>query len=183
MQTARCLREGTEIAVANGLSLSSLHDLDKPALLRHLAEPAIADSMLRIPYPYTIADAHRWVTLARARARAFGREQVWAIREPQEGILVGCAGFESEPGSHKAEIGYWLAKPYWGRGWMTDVVQTLVQVGFQYGWTRLSASVFDDNLASARVLEKAGFRCEAKLAQYYVKNGRFYDARIYARLK
>src|SRR4051794_17222580 len=81
------------IAVSADVHLSPLDESDKAALVRHLADPDIARATLRVPYPYTIADANQWVTLARARARSFGRDLVWAIREPS-GELAGCAGFE-----------------------------------------------------------------------------------------
>lgn len=177
---AHLARNPSPITVSQDLYLSPLQDGDKPALVRHLAEPAIATSMLRIPHPYTIADAHQWVTLTRFRARAFGRDLVWAIRDSQ-GFLIGCAGFEVDgPGSHRAELGYWLAKPFWGRGWMTAVVQALVTCAWQhFGWNRLSASVFAENLASARVLEKAGFQLEGTLRKHYYKAGIYSDAKLY----
>jgi RimJ/RimL family protein N-acetyltransferase len=164
------------------LALSPLEDSDRLALVKHLREPEIARRTLRIPFPYTEIDAQRWIGLARARNRQFGRTLVWAIRE--EGSLIGCVGFEIESHApHKAELGYWLARPYWGRGIMTGVVQKAVQIGMStYGWTRLSAHVFDFNTASARVLEKSGFVLEAVLRRFYFRSGQYYDAKLYAQI-
>ena len=171
----------SSISIGHGLSLSPLHGGDKTALVLHLRDTEIAQAMLHIPQPYTLADAHNWVALARARARGYGRELVLAIRD-EVGFLVGCAGFEIESsGSHKAELGYWLAKPYWGRGWMTEVVKSLVAVAWQqHGWSRLSANVFEQNTASARVLQKAGFTHEATLRKFYYKAGVYSDAKVFA---
>jgi ribosomal-protein-alanine N-acetyltransferase len=86
--------------------------------------------------------------------------------------------------SHRAEIGYWLAKPFWGRGIMTDVVQRLCQVGFEeFGLVKIIAYVNATNPASARVLEKCGFVQEGYLKKHFLKDGQLLDVRLFARFR
>jgi len=102
------------------------------------------------------------------------------------GKLIGVVGADSlELGmSHRAEIGYWIARQYWGQGIMTDAVRTYVRYAFaELGVTRLTAHVFDFNSASARVLEKNGFVLEGTLRKHFLKDGRLIDARLYGLLK
>src|SRR5690606_12348842 len=82
---------------------------------------------------------------------------------------------------HKAEIGYWLAKPWWGRGIMTAVVGKACEYAFsRWQLVRITAHVFESNIASARVLEKNGFEFERLLRKHHLKDGRFLDSRLFA---
>jgi [ribosomal protein S5]-alanine N-acetyltransferase len=100
-------------------------------------------------------------------------------------LICGC-GFDGlQVGkSHRGEIGYWLAKPFWGRGVMTAVVQGLCQhASEEFGLVKITAHVFSHNPASARVLEKCGFQQEDFLRNHYLKDGKFIDARLFAVFK
>jgi RimJ/RimL family protein N-acetyltransferase len=77
-----------------------------------------------------------------------------------------------------------LAKPFWGRRIMTAVVRRLCQHAFEeFGLVKVTAHIFSDNRASARVLEKCGFQEEGFLRKHYLKDGQFLDARPFALLK
>ena len=83
-----------------------------------------------------------------------------------------------------AEIGYWLAEPFWGQGIATRAVRALSDWAFaSFDLVRIFAAVFETNPASARVLEKAGFALEGRLRQSITKNGRTFDELLYARLR
>jgi RimJ/RimL family protein N-acetyltransferase len=117
-------------------------------------------------------------------ARRQDKESTFAVRDG--GKLIGVVGADSlELGmSHRAEIGYWLARPYWGQGIMTDAVGTYVRYAFrELEVSRLTAHVFEFNSASARVLEKNGFILEGRLRKHFLKDGRLVDARFYGLLK
>jgi RimJ/RimL family protein N-acetyltransferase len=86
--------------------------------------------------------------------------------------------------SHRAEIGYWLAQPYWGRGIMTDAVKVYVSYAFkELSVARLTAHVFAFNRSSARVLEKNEFKLEGRLRKHFSKNGELIDGLLYGLLK
>jgi RimJ/RimL family protein N-acetyltransferase len=95
------------------------------------AGEAIYDRTSRIPSPYTEANAEEWLALLARIARQQGQPVHWAIRN-QKGCLIGACGFDGfQVGkSHRAEVGYWLAKHYWGRGIMTAVVREICQFAF-----------------------------------------------------
>ncbi|MBU2548058.1 MAG: GNAT family N-acetyltransferase, partial [Proteobacteria bacterium] len=93
-----------------------------------------------------------------------------------------------EPGKdiHRksAELGYWLAEPYWGRGIVTACLLRYMEFQFdRYDWLRVYAEPFADNPASIRVLEKCGFSREGLLRQHAVKAGQVMDIVLYARIR
>jgi ribosomal-protein-alanine N-acetyltransferase len=81
-------------------------------------------------------------------------------------------------------LGYWLAKPYWGRGIMTAVIRNACQYAFnEWNLMKITAHVFSFNAASARVLEKCGFEQEGYLKKHHLKDGQLIDARLFGLLK
>jgi ribosomal-protein-alanine N-acetyltransferase len=96
---------------------------------------------------------------------------------------VGSIGLRLQADVYRrtAEIGYWLAEPYWGRGIMTEAVRAIAEYGFTtFEIARIEADVFARNVASARVLEKAGFTLEGVLRNRITKDGGTMDALLYA---
>jgi RimJ/RimL family protein N-acetyltransferase len=164
--------------------ISDIMPADRSAYLEYLKEKQIHDQTLAIPFPYTEADADKWINHVAEMSRKQGRSVNWAIRK-SDGSLIGGIGFHDfELGkSHKAEIGYWLAQPFWGQGIMTKAVQKATEFGFkELGLSRISANVFDFNDGSVRVLEKAGYCFEGLLRKSYRKNGKVFDGKLYARV-
>jgi len=101
------------------------------------------------------------------------------------GEAVGGVGFV--PGSDverfSAEIGYWLSETLWGRGIATEAVVLVTHFTFdQLNMLRVFALPFADNVASRRVLEKAGYECEGILRASSVKFGEPRDQAVYARI-
>jgi RimJ/RimL family protein N-acetyltransferase len=170
------------IVVSDQVRLSEFRASDKDALIGHLNDRDIYDRTLRIPFPYTDASADEWLGLVAKITKQQGRPVQWAIRTGDDALIGGCGfdGFQIGK-SHRAEIGYWLAKPYWGQGIMTAVVQQVCQHAFEeFGLVRITAHVFSHNPASARVLEKCGFKQEGSLRKHFLKDGQFLDARLFA---
>ncbi|HAF25545.1 MAG TPA: N-acetyltransferase, partial [Blastocatellia bacterium] len=157
----------------------------KAALMEHLHSKDVYNTTLNIPHPYLEAHANSWIQKRIARAERVGKEVSFAIRDNQ-GKLIGVVSAESlEPGTtHRAEIGYWLARPFWGQGIMTDAVRAYV--GYAFGelqLLRLTAHVLESNVGSARVLEKNGFKLEGRLRKHFRKDDELLDARFYGLLK
>lgn len=170
------------IVVTDRIHLSEFQPSDQAACVEHFKEKEIYDRTLRIPYPYTEADFQAWLEVVEKATKQQGQPVHWAIRNEQ-GFLIGGSGFDGfQVGkSHRAEIGYWLAKPYWGQGIMTSVVRTLCEYAFaEFGLAKITAHVFADNSASAKVLEKCGFKQEGFLRKHYLKDGKFLDSRLFA---
>ena len=104
----------------------------------------------RMPYPPAMPAIGRWIAdHLRARNHAF-----MLIRKEDPAVL-GSVGFGGP--ARVAELGYALGRAYWGRGYATEAVGAMLKHAGMLGLRRLDAYSFVDNLASARVLEKAGF--------------------------
>jgi RimJ/RimL family protein N-acetyltransferase len=165
--------------------LTEFQTSDKAALAQLLNDRRIYDNTLRIPYPYTEAHAEQWFGLAKQMTEKQGRPVNWAIREAN-GTLIGGCGLDGSQlvKGHRGEIGYWLGPPYWGRGIMTAVVASLCQLAFEdFDLVKITAAVFAGNTASVRVLQKCGFEQEGFVRKHYLKDGRFIDAHLMARLR
>ena len=81
-----------------------------------------------------------------------------------------------------AELGYWLAEPFWGNGIISKAIPQIVEYGFKnFDITRIYARPYGTNNASQRVLEKAGFTLEGKFEKTLFKNGEFLDEWIYVK--
>ena len=96
---------------------------------------------------------------------------------------VGGIGFVLHPDVERvsAEIGYWLAEPFWGRGITTDALRAVTKYAIEsHGLTRIYAVPFAWNVASCRVLEKAGYVLEGRLRNSAIKDGRLTDQMQYA---
>lgn len=173
-----------KIPLRDGFYLSGLLLTDKPALLEHLSSKDVYNTTLNIPHPYTEAHADSWLK-KRISHNQQVKEVSLAIRDVNAKLIGVVSADNLELGAtHKAEIGYWLARPYWGQGIMTDAVKAYVNYAFEeLGLLKLVAHVFELNIASAQVLEKSGFKLEGRLRKHFRKDGKLLDARIYGLLK
>lgn len=168
------------VDVNESFHLSAIRASDQGTLVAHLNDGQIYRNTLRIPSPYSFEDAGKFLRIAAEATERYGFPIHFAIRNRERHLIGGC-GFEGLVTGHQAEIGYWLARPYWGQGIMTDVVRAACQLAVtEWQLVRISAHVFDFNLASARVLEKNGFLYEGTLRKHCRKDGQFFDSRVYA---
>ena len=175
--------KSVRIPVNNRIELTEFRPSDRADLLEFLNNREIYDCTLRIPFPYTNAHFDQWLNIVSQSIAQHGQPVHFALREPA-GRVIGCCGFDGLTPGHRAEIGYWLAQPYWGQGLMTAVVHAACQHAFtQWKLVRMTAHVFDFNIASARVLEKNGFVREGHLKKHYFKNGQAVDGFTYALLR
>ena len=153
-----------KITVNEEIHLSEIRPSDQAACLEYLNEKEIYERIRSaIPYPYTEADFQSWMQLVEKQPQRQGRPVQGAIRD-RNGSLIGGLGFDGfQLGkSHRAKIGYWLAKPYWGRGMMTAVVRCACDFAFaEFSLVKITAHVFADNAASARCSRSAAFSKKA----------------------
>lgn len=173
------------ILVNSQIHLAPFCPSDQAACVEYLNEKEIYDRTLRIPHPYTPAAFEEWLATVEQLLREHGQPVNWAIRNEAD-LLIGGIGFAGlEIGnSHQAEVGYWLAKPFWGRGIMTAVVRRACRHAFvTWDLAKITAHVFSFNSASARVLEKCGFQKEGFLRKHHVKDGQLIDAYVYGLLR
>lgn len=151
---------------------------DVDSLVAHADNRNIAINLRdRFPSPYTRRDGRDFIKTA----RRMDPESFFAIAV--DGAAVGGIGFVPQQDVERvsSEIGYWLGEAYWGRGIATDALIAVTRYAMDtQGFTRMFALPFSDNLASCRVLEKAGYVLEARLRKSAIKDGRLCDQMQYA---
>ena len=131
----------------------------------------------QFPHPYTAGDAEAWVKFASRQAQPTNL----AIEVDSEAVGGVSLQLHDDVERVSAELGYWLGQGHWNRGIMTAAVRALTDYGFeQFSLTRVYAVPFATNVASHRVLEKAGYVREGLLRRSAVKNDIVLDQVLYA---
>jgi RimJ/RimL family protein N-acetyltransferase len=146
------------------LILRPLGAADAVAMTPLADDPGVARMTTAIPHPFTIDVAESFI--ARMRAADPREEVVFAILG-REGPFMGVVGLHPKPGLGP-ELGYWLGRPFWGAGHMSEAVAAVLAWAAQ-GWGRrlLTSGHFADNPASGRVLVKAGFLYTGEVGDRY----------------
>ena len=126
---------------------------DAPALAKAIGDERIVRNLASAPWPYRLSDAEAFLT--RPRHPILPSLLVFA-RTESDPLLVGACGLGAKP-SGAAELGYWIARPFWDRGYATEAASALIDIARALRLPRLVGSYFLDNPASGRVLEKLGF--------------------------
>jgi ribosomal-protein-alanine N-acetyltransferase len=152
--------------------------------VRRLAgDRAIADTTLQIPHPYEVGMAEEWILTHPLRFEA-GEQVVFAVTLRETGLLIGAMGLIVEAKFQRAELGYWIGRAYWGKGYCTEAGQAVLEYAFsQLNLNRIHASHFKRNPASGRVLQKLGMIHEGCLWKHVMKWGVFEDLELYGILQ
>ena len=135
-----------------------------------------------LPYPYTEQDGKDFIF---AMLSADGNE-TFAFAITVNNIVIGSISIFRQGNIHRqtAELGYYIAEEYWGKGIMPEAVKQICRYVFdKTDIVRIYAEPFANNTASCRVLEKAGFQYEGTLRRNAVKNGKVIDMKMYSLLK
>ena len=130
---------------------------DAAAISRLAGEVEVARMTAHIPHPYPEGEAAKFILMSRSN-NARGQSITLAVsKKRNQSEAIGCVGLwpHAEGG---LERGYWLGKPYWGRGLMTEAVREALDLAFRVtDAPEIRASAMVGNPASRRVLEKCGF--------------------------
>ncbi len=170
-----------KIDLSNELQIRSYQSTDDRDLVKYANNRKIWKNLRDIfPHPYTEEDANFWLSHVLNQ----NPEVNFAIASDTE--LIGGVGVVLQQDIHRCggEIGYWLGEPFWGRGIMTEVVQKFSRYALTtFDLVRLFAGVFENNLASVRVLEKAGYSFEGISRKSVIKDGHILDMHNYALIR
>ena len=135
-----------------------------------------------MPYPYTEQDGIDFISAILSA----NENKTFAFAITTEGKVIGSIGVFRQGNIHRltAELGYYIAEEYWGKGIMTKAVKQICNYVFDNSdILRIYAEPFAFNAASCRVLEKAGFQYEGTLRSNAIKNGKVIDMKMYSLLK
>ena len=133
------------------------------------------------PHPYSKEDGKRFIETVLNKPKPIVDFAIVI-----DGQAVGGIGIVLQNDVERigAEIGYWLGEKYWGQGIMTEVVKEMIEYVFlNFPLQKIYAPIFDFNIASQKVLQKAGFEREAILKQAAIKNDKIIDLHYYSLLK
>jgi RimJ/RimL family protein N-acetyltransferase len=154
------------------------NDKDLGSLVKYANNQAIAKNLTdKFPHPYSESDGIAFI------GNANEAEPLHIFAIDIHGEAVGAIGIFPQTDIHRknAELGYWLAEPFWGKGIMSAAIREMVEYGFKtFEINRIFARPFGSNLASQRALEKAGFVLEGRFEKTILKNGTYQDELIYA---
>ncbi len=151
---------------------------DLEDLVKYADNPNIAKFLTDgFPHPYTRENGKKFIESAMTADPV----QIFAIEI--EGEAAGGIGIHPQADIQRknAELGYWLAEPFWGRGIMTKAIAQIVEYAFlTFDLNRIFARPFGNNPGSQRILEKNGFLLEARFDKTLIKNGEYLDELFYA---
>ena len=153
------------------------------SIARYADNPKIAANLRNVfPSPYTRKDAETFIRACMEQGEEGQLNRaIVADGEAVGGISVTC---QADVYCRSAELGYWLAEPFWGKGIMTYAVGGLCAAAFdRFPILRIYAEPFAHNRGSRAVLEKNGFQLEGILRQSVWKRGQVLDSCLYALLR
>jgi RimJ/RimL family protein N-acetyltransferase len=153
---------------------------DASDLAVNLSNKKVQDNLRDgLPYPYTVKDAEEYI----AAMINSDPDKTFAFAIVLDNKVIGSIGVFRCENIHNrtAELGYYIGEPYWGKGIMTSAVKQACEYVFAHSdILRIFAEPFSYNIASCRVLEKAGFQFEGLLRKNAFKNGEIVDMKMYA---
>jgi len=162
-------------------TLRPWNDNDLESLVKYANNLSISKNMTnKFPHPYTIESGKAFLKMATQGSPT----HIFAI--DINGEAVGGIGLHPQDDIHckNAELGYWLGEPFWGKGIISKAIPQILNYGFKtFDITRIFARPFHTNIGSQKVLEKAGFKLEARLEKVLYKHGEYLDELIYATRK
>jgi RimJ/RimL family protein N-acetyltransferase len=156
---------------------------DAPRVKLLAGDRDVAAMTLNVPHPYEDGIAEKWIGSHQERFDK-GEETVVAITLKGSGELIGAMGLILKVDHEKAELGYWIGKPYWGHGYCTEAARAFLRYAFtELRLNRVHAYHFHHNPASGHVLKKIGMQYEGRLRQHVKKWGQFIDNELYSILR
>jgi RimJ/RimL family protein N-acetyltransferase len=165
------------------LHLRPLERRDAADVQRYASDREVAANTLVIPHPYPDGAAEAFIQNTYEEARR-GEAYIYAIVLKTDSALVGVIGLHPQKEHDRAEIGYWIGRPFWNQGYATEAARALVAFGFEeLGLNRIYARYFLRNPASGRVQQKIGMRYEGTLRQEVKKWGIYEDLGVNAILR
>ncbi len=156
---------------------------DAPAVQRLAGDAAVADTTLNLPHPYPDGAAEAWIATHGPQHEA-GEADTFAIVRRDDGALLGAISLLHTRRFNRAELGYWVGRPYWGQGICTAAGQAVLRYAFRdLGLRRVHAIHLARNPASGRVMQKLGMTREGLLRQHARKGEQYEDLVVYGLLR
>ncbi|MBD3290921.1 GNAT family N-acetyltransferase [candidate division KSB1 bacterium] len=169
----------TERLILRPFELSDAADVQ-----RYAGDYEVAKMTTNIPHPYEDGMAEEWIG-THEKQFVEKSELTLAITHKQEKYLIGAIGLVRIKKEHQhAEMGYWIGKPFWGKGYCTEAARAMLDYSFNsLNLNRVHANHMVHNPASGKVMRKIGMKYEGRLRKHFNKWGEYVDIDIYGILR
>ncbi|MBP1993750.1 GNAT family N-acetyltransferase [Paenibacillus eucommiae] len=163
----------------NRLFLRFFELFDAKMVQELAGDEEVARTTLAIPHPYPDEAAEKWIETVRQSSEK-GDSYAFAMIKKEDGALLGNMSMGVFQKHNRAELAYWVGKPYWGQGYATEAARRIVQFGFEdLELNRISAAAMTKNPGSYKVMIKIGMKLEGTFPQHVLKAGSFEDLVFY----
>jgi RimJ/RimL family protein N-acetyltransferase len=140
--------------LARPATLRAFTVADAPKMAALAGDFDVARMTGLFPHPFPVIAAEGWILLTQAQA-PLGRAVRYAVETAADGLIGGCMAVRSAP--DHVEIGYWIGKPYWGRGYGTQIAEAITRAAIDRFGANPIAIHYCDNPASRHILQKVGY--------------------------
>ncbi|WP_433943009.1 GNAT family N-acetyltransferase [Paenibacillus sp. SN-8-1] len=139
----------------------------------------VARTTLSIPYPYPDGAAESWISACNHNSDA-GNGFPFALVSKESNVLIGCMSINIASPHQRGELGYWLGRAFWGKGYATEAAKALIHYGFEdLKLNKIWAAAMAANPASSNVMTKVGMKFEGEFKQHILKGDKFEDLVYY----
>ncbi len=154
------------------------------AAIAHALRDRRVSRPIHLPAHYSVRDARDFIRRSKEGLKD-GSKYYLSIVLRGNGELVGGCGLDHVLIDHRnAHVGYWIARPHWGKGYASEAASILIAAGFRdLGLHRIHTGAFPDNRRSIRVLRRLGFRTEGRARQDRLVDGRYRDLALFGLLR
>lgn len=161
------------------LILDKLKLEDAALITSYMSEKEMSEHTLTIPNPYLEKHAIGWIENSYMKFEK-GTAFVFGIRIKETNTLVGAIDFNIDQHNQRAVFGYWIAKDFWNKGYMTEALKAVISFGFNdLKLNKIFANHLVENIASGLVMQKAGMKLEGEFKEHHKVDGVFRDMRQY----
>lgn len=149
-------------------------------LLKHLNNKNITKWLFLPSEPYLEDDAKKWLDFCKESDE---KKENYLFAIELDETFIGGVGLHKKM-EHCFEVGYWIAEEYWGKGYATEALRMITDLGLNdLKIDRIQAYVFEGNMASEKILEKCGYECEGYHRKSHKKGDTFFNSKLYAIIK
>ncbi|MEH7524921.1 GNAT family N-acetyltransferase [Bacillus sp. JJ1503] len=172
-----------ELLDGKRIILRSLTLEDAEKIEEYASDYEIAKTTLYIPHPYPKGSARDFIAKV-LEAEQKGEAVTFAIISKKDHGFIGLISIGQVMEHRRGELGYWVGKPFWGKGYGTEAARLVIKYGFEIlNLNRIYAAAFKSNPGSWRIMEKCGMKHEGVFRNHVVKDGKAIDLTYYSILK
>lgn len=163
----------------NRLVLREIQLEDAPLVEKYASDDQLAKTTLNVPSPYPKGSAINYLTHTIESQKA-GKLRILAVILKETNALIGLMSIGINITFQRGELGYWIGRPYWGKGYGTEAARKILEIGFnELKLNKVFAKAFLSNPGSYRIMEKIGLKQEGMLKEHVYRFNAFHDIVVY----